>query len=222
MCAIFGSFNREMFEILHNANVQRGSWSGSITGINEPNNKMPYVVNRWPGSAKIEEKTQKTKHSIYLGHLQAPTSVERNVCEENIHPFEYNNYLVAHNGVLTNFNELIDEFNFNDHYSKVDSSIIPRLIDHYSKSTDEVDAIIKTFSRLNGTFSTWCINKQTKDIYLCRLSSTLFYNSCMFTSVLYNITELELPEMTVLKLDINNNTIYPVGKFTGNSHFFRL
>ena len=221
MCAIFGATDLTGFIRLYLCNKERGGFSFGCTVLTNEN-----TIHTFKTKDTVEMldllKPFSDNSRYFLGHLQAPTSAERNVCEENIHPFEYNNYLVAHNGVLTNFNELIDEFNFNDHYSKVDSSIIPRLIDHYSKLTDELDAIIKTFSKLNGTFSTWCINKQTKDIYLCRLSSTLFYNSCMFTSVKYNRTEVEVPEMTVLKLDINNNTILPVGKFTGNSHFFRL
>lgn len=219
MCAIFGSNNLSHFVRLYLNNKDRGSFSFGSTVITKDN----VYTFKCAETRDMLDMLQPFAHTAhyFLGHLQAPTSADRNICEQTIHPFEYNGYLVAHNGVLTNFNELISEFNFTDHNSQVDSSIIPRLIDHYSKNTDEVTAISKAFSKLNGTFSTWCVNKHTKDVYICRLSSTLFYDSYFFSSVKYGYMT-EVPEMSILKLDRENNKMNIVGQFAGNSHFFTL
>ena len=168
MCAIFGSFNREMFEILHNANIQRGSWSGSMTGINEPNNKVPYVVNRWPGSAKIEEKTQKTKHSLYLGHLQAPTGANRVWAENTTHPFIIGDWVIAHNGVITNQDKLVVEYNDGVKVS-VDSKLIPILANRFfNNDVACIESISKALSLIEGTFSVWIFNNKNKKVYIAR------------------------------------------------------
>ena len=70
------------------------------------------------------------KGHLYLGHNQAPTETGRGWKEETSHPFWVGDWIVAHNGVLTNFNELIDEY-VPMHDNPVDSSIIPALLDEF-------------------------------------------------------------------------------------------
>ena len=219
MCAIFGSNNLSHFVRLYLNNKNRGSFSFGATVISN-RDVYTYKCAETRDMLDLLQSYTGTSH-YFLGHLQAPTSADRNVNEQTIHPFEYGKYLVAHNGVLTNFNEILKEFDFNNHESLVDSSIIPRLLDFYSNNNTEVEALSKTFSKLKGTFSTWCVNKETQDVYICRLSSTLFYDSNFFTSVKYGYMK-ELPEMQIYKLDRNNNTFDKVGEFAGNSHFFTL
>ncbi len=67
---------------------------------------------------------------IYLGHNQAPTSSAREWNEHTSHPFISGDWIVAHNGIITNYNELIDEY-IPCHNNPVDSSIIPTLLDEF-------------------------------------------------------------------------------------------
>jgi glucosamine 6-phosphate synthetase-like amidotransferase/phosphosugar isomerase protein len=221
MCAIFGSFNKEMFEILHNANIQRGSWSGSMTGINEPNNKVPYVVNRWPGSAKIEEKTQKTKHSLYLGHLQAPTGANRVWAENTTHPFIIGDWVIAHNGVITNQDKLVFEYNDGVKVS-VDSKLIPILANRFfNNDVACIESISKALSLIEGTFSVWIFNNKNKKVYIARQGSTLYADKKgNFSSINSSNKWEEVPEGKIFELTANGLTL--AGQFKCSSPFFVL
>ena len=48
---------------------------------------------------------------VYLGHLQAPTGSNRKWSEETTHPFHIGAWIIAHNGVITNQDSLIKEYN---------------------------------------------------------------------------------------------------------------
>jgi glucosamine 6-phosphate synthetase-like amidotransferase/phosphosugar isomerase protein len=220
MCAIFGSFKKEMFEILHNANIQRGTWSGSMTGINEPNNKVPYVVNRWPGCAKIEEKTQKVKHSLYLGHLQAPTGSSRVWSETTTHPFIIGDWVIAHNGVITNQDKLVFEYNDGVKVS-VDSKLIPILANRFNNDEACIESISKALSLIEGTFSVWIFNNKNKKVYIARQGSTLYADKKgNFSSINSSNKWEEVPEGKIFELTANGLTL--AGQFKCSSPFFVL
>lgn len=220
MCAIFGSFNKEMFEILHNANVQRGSWGGSMTGINEPNNKVPYKVYKWPGQTEIEKKTIRKKHSIYLGHLQAPTGANRVWSESTTHPFVIGDWVIAHNGVITNQEKIIYDFN-NGVKVSVDSKLIPILANKFCKDELYVDAISKALTLIEGTFSVWIFNNKNKKVYIARQGSTLFAdNKGNFSSINSANKWEEVPEGKIFEL--SNAGLILAGQFKCSSPFFVL
>jgi len=221
MCAIFGSYNLSHFVRLYLTNKFRGNVSFGIAVLSSETNR--WEIHRTTDSEQtlriLEKYGQNTRY--YLGHIQAPTGSDRNINENTIHPFSYNNIHVAHNGILTNYEDLKREFNCNNIDSNVDSSIIPYIINYYKslgKTTQE--AIIETCNKLKGTFSLWIID-ENNDLYICRLSSTLFHEENWFSSVKYMLM-VPVPERTLFKLDLNNNTFYNVGTFAADSHFFTL
>lgn len=219
MCAIFGSYKKEMFEILHNANIQRGTWGGSMTGINEPNNKVPYAVYRWPGQAKIEEKTAKVNHSIFLGHLQAPTGANRVWAENTTHPFIIGDWVIAHNGVITNQDKLVFDHN-NGVKVSVDSKLIPILANKFENDIC-VNSISKALSLIEGTFAVWIFNNKSKKIYIARQGSTLFADDKgNFSSINSANKWREVPEGKVF--EITSEGIILAGQFKSASPFFVL
>lgn len=221
MCAIFGSYNLSHFVRLYLRNKFRGNFSFGVAVL--PNNANSWEIHKTTDSEEtfriLEKYGQNCKY--YLGHIQAPTGSDRSINENTIHPFSYNKIHVAHNGILTNHEELKREFNYTNTDVNVDSSIIPYIINHYKNlgKTSE-QAIIETCNKLKGTFSLWVID-ETGELYICRLSSTLFYQENWFTSVEY-MSMVPVPERTLFKLDLNKNTFYNVGTFTADSHFFTL
>jgi len=220
MCAIFGSYKKEMFEILHNANIQRGTWGGSMVGVNEPNSKVSYKVYRWAGEAEIEKKTARTKHSAYLGHLQAPTGANRVWSETTTHPFVIGDWVIAHNGVITNQEKLIYEHN-NGVKVSVDSKLIPILANKFYKDDMYIDAISKALSAIEGTFAVWIYNNKNKKIYLARQGSTLFAdNKGNFSSINSSNKWDEVPEGKIFELSPAGLILS--GQFKCSSPFFVL
>jgi glucosamine 6-phosphate synthetase-like amidotransferase/phosphosugar isomerase protein len=162
---------------------------------------------------------------LYLGHNQAPTSSERKWKIHNCHPFEKNNWIVAHNGVLTNFKQLKEE-NIPDHDNLVDTSIIPALLDLFEKRFDncttisnEILNIEYVLSMLQGTFGLWIMNIKTLNVYIARQGSTLFYDHNSFSSTPGEGYK-EIVEGTLYR--ITKKGIKPVGSFECKSPFLEL
>ncbi len=230
MCAIFGSSNLDNFYKLYELNKQRGSFSiGCLAayGLHQDTSVFHnYSIIKdndiHKGLESLKQFSDK-QPTYFVGHIQAPTGVDR-FTEASIHPFIHNKWVVAHNGVLTNFEDLKQKYNFTDHSSNVDSSIIPRLLDYHSKQSD-IEAIKETFSELDGTFSTWIYNTYTYTFFLCRLSSTLFYKDDEFSSVQVG-DMVEVPEKKIFMLLQSTNKainkFIPMSGFNANSHFFTL
>jgi len=186
MCGIFCSGDLSTFEVLGEANKERGNFS---TGILFTNGKR-YNILRIEGGANWDETKLPVEEGwLYLGHNLAPTETGRKWFEKTSHPFEYGDWVVAHNGVLTNYSELRDKF-LPDHDCSVDSSIIPALLHENDcilgppkGEIDEISNIIQTLELLEGTFALWIMNTRTKNLYIARQGSTLFYKGNNISSI---------------------------------------
>ncbi len=172
MCGIFGSFSFNEYKSLYNENKKRGTFSyGNL--YTAKNGDM--FIHKNEGIINLNtHKKYTSEYDLFMGHTQAPTSSERSFSPVSSHPFEYAQWIVAHNGILENYKELIGLY-FQDHNNPVDSSGIPRLI-HYMYGGDEVYAISEACGSLKGTYACWIYNKNSKNTYLVRSGSTLFGN----------------------------------------------
>ena len=187
MCGIYCSNDLSTFEILEEANKNRGNFS---TGIFYCYGKANYNVIKEKGGVNWYATRLPTGDNfIYLGHNQAPTETGRDWKEETSHPFWFGDWIVAHNGVLTNYEELIDKY-IPMHDNPVDSSIIPALLDEFEYNhgpCEDVDAeiqnILYTIEKLKGTFALWIVNIKTMNVYIARQGSTLFYKGNNISSI---------------------------------------
>ena len=104
MCAIFGSFHKTMFEILYEANKQRGNFASSVVCVADDDE----YITKQEGNIDFDKFNYAGKSNIeyILGHVQAPTSAKREWNYNTSHPFESMSWLVSHNGVLTNDKKL--------------------------------------------------------------------------------------------------------------------
>lgn len=222
MCGIFGSINVSKFEVLDQANKIRGNFA---SGIFYTDGKT-FDFQKTEGSfnwnkIKLPAESDAKLPYIYLGHNQAPTSSERIWKEHNSHPFVNNNWVVAHNGVLTNFEELKKEY-IPDHPNVVDSSIIPALLCHFEKkisAVQECDIVKAVLPLLKGTYGLWIVNTTTLNIYLARQGSTLFYDTNSFSS-LKGEGYKEIKEGHLY--NFSGNACGIVGTYDSKSPFFTL
>lgn len=210
---------------LYKENRKRGTFSygGLLIG------SKVHAILKTPGVANLTNKLiieyGKTKRhitdfNVFLGHTQAPTSAQRAFTAKTSHPFQYKEWIVAHNGVLTNDKELKKLIPDKKAYNVVDSSVIaPLLTKHHKETKDEIVAIKNTCSMLKGTFGLWIYNQQSANVYLARSGSTLFadYLNNMFSSTKYS-DFVALDEGVIYLLTTEGITA--VGKFASNSPFF--
>ena len=233
MCAIFGSPDFNDFKYLYEANISRGCAAFGMIHMNTL--KQPSTVT----GLKIEGKVDFSKeinysdhtfmvrktsqqHSFYVGHTQAPTSAAQIFKPKTSHPFMWKNWVVAHNGVLTDYETLLDKLDPQS-YNIVDSSVIPALLDYYNTTSKEgeADIILKVLGMLKGTYSLWIYNILSGNFYISRCGSTLFRdeNGLKF-STLQQPGMVEVEDGSLyLKGD---NEFIKTGSFKSNSPFFIL
>jgi len=183
MCGIYGSTYASKFEVLDIANQTRGNFASGLYYHDGKN----FDFQRTEGSFNWND-IKLPNGFIYLGHNQAPTSSIRAWSERNSHPFAYKNWVVAHNGVITNFNDLKSK-HLPDHENGVDSSIIPALLLHFEEQSTtsnsikkETELIKHVLELLEGTFGLWIVNTSTLNVYIARQGSTLFFDKNSFSS----------------------------------------
>lgn len=230
MCAIFGSSDLSMFEVLYEANKARGNFASSLlTLMKSPIGIVDDVsIVKQQGYIDIAKQKLKPKnHAYYIGHVQAPTSSARKYNYDTSHPFEQEDWLVFHNGVLTNFEQLNDKYcEWNE--NPVDTSVIPCMLqEEWTKmklekkrrsSIDEVKIIEEVCGRLQGTFALAIMNTLTLNFYLVRQGSTLYINENGSYSSIQGKGWVELPEGKVVKLT-KEYKFKEVGKFESDSPF---
>jgi glucosamine 6-phosphate synthetase-like amidotransferase/phosphosugar isomerase protein len=224
-----------MFEVLYDANKTRGTFASSlVTLMKSPAGIVDDVsIIKQEGYINIDKLKLKEKgHAYYIGHVQAPTSAVRKFNYDTSHPFEQEDWMVFHNGVLTNHETLNEKYcSWNE--NRVDTSVIASMLQEewvslkYKKkatsseevaSSEEVNIIEKICNRLEGTFALAIINTTTLNVYLVRQGSTLYYDDNGNYSSIQGKTMEEVPEGKVFKL----NSVFKfkeVGKFKSKSPF---
>jgi len=209
---------------LYKSNKKRGTFSYGGLLVD---NKLHAILKSQgiaPLSNSLVIEYEKKKKKIndfqyYLGHTQAPTSAQRTYSKDTSHPFQCRDWIIAHNGVLTNDKEL-KKLVGKKTYNIVDSSVIAPLIElYYKDSDDEIASIVKALSSLKGTFGLWIFHQQTNNIYLARSGSTLyadFLNNSFSSLKEDGYVELEEGLLYLL----TKEGITSVGRFKKNSPFF--
>jgi glucosamine 6-phosphate synthetase-like amidotransferase/phosphosugar isomerase protein len=221
MCGIFGSTNLSTYQKLLDMNRLRGTFStGSLFY-----SANKYRVKRREGDDNIVKAidTQNTEldYSMFLGHLQAPTGSSRSWSDDNTHPFEVGDWIVAHNGVLENDTKLKYEHTL-IYDNPVDTYVIPMLLESMYVG-DTIRCIRESFSLIKGTFACWLYNKRINKTYVVRSGSTLFYNDIVpsISSIKTRNVCTEVDEGIIYEMSIDEGMV-PVGEFKTHSPFLIL
>ncbi len=174
MCAIFGSSNFETFCKLYELNKPRGISASSALVITNDG---------WIQCVKSEgcfDVNELKPGKIYLGHCQAPTTQQQTFNIDTAHPFNWNRFYVAHNGIITNVDQLVNDYSI-ESFAKtgVDSSVIPELIAriYHGRQPLQLPEVLKTAcTKLKGTFACYILSERDNRVFLARCGSTLFYD----------------------------------------------
>ena len=207
MCGIFGSNDIKTFRELCTKNSERGNFVRSVTMLFPAGMKNDIRV-----ATKYEQDFDKHIEEnpfciYYLGHVQSPTSNIREFNIETSHPFNFKNKYIAHNGVLSNHEELIQEYNLNIK-CKVDSGVILPLIEKIGFN----DAI----SALQGTFGCWYYDANSAELRVFRSGSTVFSNGGDFSSLQVSDEYKAITEGDILVYNFTNNSFNKEEEFELN------
>lgn len=220
MCAIFGSTNLSTFEVLYEANKERGNFASSAVSLVH-DDQLIMKVEGDINFDKVKLTTRNVKY--YCGHVQAPTSAKRDWEWDTSHPFDSLSWLVFHNGVLTNAHEL-EQWCRPSWSNPVDTAIIPELLQETMqncsyKKPRPVHYIKQVLEMLEGTFALSIIDCDTNEVYLARSGSILHYNTKGDYSTLPGKGYKEVPEGVILRLNPETNRFNKVGEFKTKSPF---
>ena len=175
MCGLAGSSKLEKAYTLYRLNLARGNYSSSMMAVDTKTGAHFIYKQKKPFEVKDKDdlicknKQSKNNYNYFLFHSRAPTnSTETEWSADTSHPFTADNCNVAHNGIISNFQELNKNLNF-----KVDTQLIPYdLIRTYS--------IDKTYSSYEGLLTSWIV--WGNNIYLVKAGSSLWMDQDSFSS----------------------------------------
>lgn len=126
---------------------------------------------------KITDILDDVRTDLLVGHNRYQTKGDSKFNYNN-HPFETNNFLVVHNGVLRNDEALKTHWNLT-YEPLVDSYIIPALLEKFlSEVKTELNVvnqvIIPTLQELYGSYSVVILYKPDNTLFYAKSSSTKF------------------------------------------------
>lgn len=105
--------------------------------------------------------------NIAIGHTRWATHGQANTA--NSHPHCSDNIAVVHNGIIENYQEIKEMLLKNGvkFHSQTDSEVIPHLISHYLKKSDNIkDAVLKTIKEIKGAFALGIIFRNQPDLLI--------------------------------------------------------
>ncbi|NBW33571.1 MAG: hypothetical protein EBR30_00790 [Cytophagia bacterium] len=216
MCGIAGSNNSLQAFTLYQSNLDRGFYSsGSLVLDDNSSYTCAKVLGQFEHSKEcLTLAGTRTEGIYYLYHSRGPTTETKEFIEENNHPFFYGDWIVAHNGIISNFAKLCEfYFPLVDPITHTDSCIIPRILNEFG---------LQGLSKLEGTLAIWAHNIRTNNTYIARNSCTLYANlkTGDFCSTMFEDSVM-LDENVIYKI-VNTNSIVVETKFKSNSPYFIL
>jgi glucosamine 6-phosphate synthetase-like amidotransferase/phosphosugar isomerase protein len=220
MCAIFGSADISTFEVLYDANKERGNFASSAVSLTTDDQ----LIMKVEGDINFDKvKIDHFNTKYFTGHVQAPTSAKRDWAWDTSHPFDSLSWMVFHNGVLTNAAEL-EQWCRPSWNNPVDTAIIPELLQHMMENCNykkprPVYYIKQVLEMLEGTFALSIIDCDTNEVYLARNGSILHYNSKGDYSTMPGKGYKLVPEGTILRLNAETKRFNKVGSFEVKSPF---
>lgn len=225
MCGIAGSSNPETAFKLYQSNLNRGYYSSGFMFIDDHNafwvgKNLGVFNNVLTGASNVEYLFSvpfeyEPQPAFHLYHSRGPTTETKEFVPDNNHPFMYKGWVVAHNGIISNFDILAKKYFPEENFTgKTDSCIIPRLL--------SIKPIKEALEELKGTFAIWAWNRDIDGIYLCRSGVTLFasMDNGDFCSTEFKNSE-PLEEGYIYKIQ-NFKSITKISSFHSNSPYFIL
>ena len=228
MCGIMGSARQSMFEVMYDANKTRGNFGSGLVIIGETAN----LIVRKDDYFDFDDIGFDMPAINYLiGHIQAPTSSNRRWTSHTAHPFESEDWVIVHNGVLTN-DKALKESHVPEDRNPVDSTVIVNLLQYFTgkgKMVEDntkyfclcldrqVEIIQEVLEKLEGTFALAIVYKPTSQIFIARQGSVLHRNEKGDFSTVKGKEMIEVEEGVIYTFEARE--WLPVGEFKTSSPF---
>lgn len=190
MCGIYGFIGKPskitpvVIGSLATLNIERGSHSAGVAFITKKEHKIiklgehPMKLYSKPEFLEKLWSITDDDFAIILGHTRYATCGD--ICDKNAHPFKIGNYIMTHNGVLTNFKELQAEYKTK---YEVDSQIAGHAL---SKEPTNKEA----FEKIQGSFAIPYVNTKEPEILRVGIHNQV-YNTAELGNQLYYSSEAE-------------------------------
>lgn len=224
MCGIYGYLgkNREILKlVLKSLKIlrSRGYDSYGFCHFDDKNKLvLKKTIDKNLDNVFTENLLQVTGNTI-VSHTRWATN--GGVTEKNTHPFisEHGNFVLVHNGIIENANEIKNELSYKKFSSDTDSEVIVNLLEHIyenNKKMDMLQILSKTFAKLKGYWSVLIYKvDEPNNIYISRNQTPLVigYNkneihlsSDSDTFAEYVDKYFELNNLDILRLTYNPDT----------------
>lgn len=174
MCGIAGSSNFDKAFDLYKKNLKRGYFSSGFLAFDKDNN---VCLKKQKEPFKKDDLLKDLLLDLgdplyYLFHSRAPTNSKEPYSDDTCHPFEFDSFYVAHNGIITNFKSFPESPEF-----VVDSSIIPYHL--YNNKGD----LKKTFEAYEGLLTCWIYDHDQNNLKIVKAGSSLHIDRDSFSSI---------------------------------------
>lgn len=137
----------------------------------------------------LEESLKNCDHFTRgIGHTRWATHGEKNNVNSHPHTSQNEQYVIVHNGIISNYNELKKDYLKNEAFkSTTDSEVIIHLIEYFNIHMEMIDVLKKLDTILEGTWACLIIDKSDHNrIYFLKNQNPLLIgdneDSIIFTS----------------------------------------
>jgi len=143
----------------------------------------------------FEKNKKLLKNNFLIGHNRLATTGNKKHNENN-HPFKLNEFMLVHNGIIDNDDEIRKKYNIPKKI-QTDSYVILYLINHFvrlnNKNITKIkkikESIKKTTKILKGSFSVFLFDKLDNNIYYFKNDKTYFSFCLLDNKVLIGTTD---------------------------------
>ena len=181
MCGIVGYFGKENVEktLLKKLKLleYRGYDSAGIAVKSGDNIKITKAL----GEIKNLESSIEYLDGATLGIAHTRWATHGRPSTENAHPHvsENTDWAIVHNGIIENYEQLKTKLCQSGYrfYSATDTEIIAKLLEYYRKKgtiANNHEALIRSCSKLEGSYALAVINKKQNKIYFAKNRSPLY------------------------------------------------
>jgi glucosamine--fructose-6-phosphate aminotransferase (isomerizing) len=185
MCGIFGlntySISKNDIKIFEKLGILSESRGREASGWASFNNseisifKSPKPFSSTENIANLRKLYNKEISSWLVGHTRLKTHGEESIPDNN-QPCTIDGDFLVHNGIITNYQDIINKYNFK-FQSELDSFTILKMINHYGNLPDNYfeTALTKTINQLKGEVSICGYSKKFNQFYLYSNTGSIYY-----------------------------------------------
>ncbi|MEG1504028.1 MAG: glutamine--fructose-6-phosphate transaminase (isomerizing) [Enterococcus sp.] len=178
MCGIVGIVgNQQATSILVNG-LEKLEYRGyDSAGIFVADQNEDFLIKSQGRIKELSDKISEDVHgTIGIGHTRWATHGEPS--EENAHPHtsQSKRFVLVHNGVIENYDDLKNNFLSEDHfYGETDTEIVVHLIEHFAdQGLTTKEAFRKALAEIHGSYAFGLIDKEDREtIFVAKNKSPL-------------------------------------------------